>query len=449
MRQVGPHGGLHESVLALAVACLHGVRPARKWPLFGQRTSRALHMSAVKSSHSLFSARSRHEGKEIMKRDKRHRGLLLGVALFVVVVSGGLARAEETPADLSQDELFGVVIGALKAEDSVVRYSAVRVLPMVSDRAVRDRLVEALDDEYVYARHAAIRGLGMLGDERAIGAIGRYMKTHKDSSLDILVAMDALGMIAKPPAIEHIEAMLRRQERPSNYEATQVRSCATYALGRIGTPEAKRVLTTLMNDPAALVRIGAAANLAFLGDEDARSFLHELQEDGEHADYVRHLLHVVSKQSTQRERSRGLLWTLRHHTLNTPKERKRWETKILDTSQPGVHRGFLMTLYAEFVGKDGGPFLSRLLDDSHRSIRIYAAAALLQLGDLSGIPVLQEEFESPADGLAWIVDELEPVADPVKKPLLLLAYHSEDRLARIAAAGQLYRLALEERLSHR
>jgi len=363
---------------------------------------------------------------------------------FLVVVSGGLARAEDTPTGPSQDELFGVVIGALQAEDDYVRRSAARVLHMFSGRPVLDRLVEALSDEDENVAQAALDSLGELGDEGGLPAIERYMRKHQDSSLAMFDVLDALHLIAKPSGVEQVKTMLRYMQDDSTSQADDIRSYATYVLGRIGTAEAKTVLRTLMNDRAVKVRISASGNLAFLGEEDARSSLENLQGDPEHSDYARSLLHVVSKQPSQRERSQGLLWMLRLHDLNTPKIRKGWETKILDTSLPAWHRGSLMGFYAEFIGKDARAFLGRLLQDSDSSIQIYAAGALLRLGDLSAIPVLQEELESPTNGLAWIVDKLEPIDNPVKKPLLLLAYNSHDRLAKVAAAGQLYKLALQD-----
>jgi len=379
-----------------------------------------------------------------MKQWRHCSGLVFRVTLAVVLVSGALTAAEDRRTEPGQDELFDVVLEAFKAEDSRFRLSAVSVLHMFSDRPVLARLVEALSDEDEDIAEAALDSLGYLGDQRALPAIERYMQNHQQSWAAMYHVLDALHLIAKPSAVEQVKTVLTYVQDDSLSQAAGIRGYATFVLGRIGTPEAKTVLRTLMHDRAGPVRIDAAANLAFLGEEDARSSLEKLQEGAEDSDYARRLLHVVSERPSQAERSRGLLWMLRLHQLHTAEIRKWWKQRIVDASLPAWHRGTLIKLYTDFVGKESCPFLETLLESSEEEIPVHAAAALLRLGDPRGVRVLEKALEDEAADLAWIVDALAPIDDPVKRPLLLRAYNSGDPLARIAAAGQLYELALQE-----
>ena len=149
------------------------------------------------------------------------------------------------------------LIGALKGREDL-RAAAAEALGQIDDARAVEPLVDSLKDAGSSVRAAAARALGRLGEPRAVDRLIGCLKDHE--SIVRQAAAGALGQIGDTRAVEPLAAALKGRE--------DSRIAAAVALGEIGGIGAVEPLIGALIDlktcvPAAeaLARIGALAVL--------------------------------------------------------------------------------------------------------------------------------------------------------------------------------------------
>jgi HEAT repeat protein len=151
-----------------------------------------------------------------------------------------------------------VLIGALKHHDSLVRQLAARGLGEIGDARAVEPLIGALRGRED-VRAAAAVGLGQIDDARALEPL---MGSLKDAGSNVrAAAARALGQMGDPRAVDRLIGCLKDHE-------SIVRQAAAGALGEIGDARAVEPLIGLLKSRED-VRAAAAAALGEIGDAQA------------------------------------------------------------------------------------------------------------------------------------------------------------------------------------
>jgi HEAT repeat protein len=150
------------------------------------------------------------------------------------------------------------LIKALDHYDPAVRAGAARVCGRLRLKPAADTLIKAVNDSNADVRHAAMRALGMLGDERAVVALTEQL-TFYGRGEGAWSALDGLARIAHPSSIPVFTARLTDRD-------PHLRRAAAEGLGRAGDKAALSALETgAGNDPADMVRAAMQYALQKLG----------------------------------------------------------------------------------------------------------------------------------------------------------------------------------------
>jgi hypothetical protein len=154
------------------------------------------------------------------------------------------------------------LIGALSADEPLVRRQAVDALGRIGDRRAVEPLIGTLKDQDSLIRGQAVQALGRIKDPQAVTPLVAILNSKEQPSHVRMSAAEALGAIGDPKAVEPlIPALLE--------EHWGVRSRAAQALGRLKDPRAVSPLIDALQDKEAAVRANAAESLAELGDRRA------------------------------------------------------------------------------------------------------------------------------------------------------------------------------------
>ncbi|MCC6613751.1 MAG: HEAT repeat domain-containing protein [Anaerolineae bacterium] len=132
------------------------------------------------------------------------------------------------------------VIEALQDEHALVRESAAEVLSKFNRVEAVPGLVKALKDEEGFVRRAAADALGVLKAEDAVPAL---IEALEDSEHQVRYAVvEALGKIADPAIVRNLAKLLSDTQAPMWAEGRSLSQVVIDALGRIDSPDAKKVL---------------------------------------------------------------------------------------------------------------------------------------------------------------------------------------------------------------
>jgi len=154
------------------------------------------------------------------------------------------------------------LIGALTADDPLVRRQAVDALGRIGDRRAVEPLIGTLKDRDSLIRSQAVQALGRIKDPQAVAPLVAVLNSKEQQSHVRMSAAEALGAIGDPRAVEPLILALRD-------EHWGVRSRAAQALGRLKDPRAVAPLIGALQDKEAAVRANAAESLGEIGDRRA------------------------------------------------------------------------------------------------------------------------------------------------------------------------------------
>ncbi len=213
------------------------------------------------------------------------RGSDRDILTGIFEASGGLARSRRQ----------------LRSPRCCQRLAAVRKLRIMHSRQAVPDLIQALNDRSRVVRHAALRALGEIGDERAYPFLLRALEDPArwsalwaaDSVVAAGAAMTPLllerfaslqdpqtrtiyarlfGLLRDPAAAPQILPLLDAPETP-------LRVAAINALGAIGGAESASRLRALLDDAHWEIRAAAAQALGALMDRESAPLLERLLDD--------------------------------------------------------------------------------------------------------------------------------------------------------------------------
>jgi len=163
-----------------------------------------------------------------------------------------------------------ILVERLKSDDLALRNEAYGALGELKSPWATEILVAGLKNESGEERQQVIRSLGRAGDPAQASKIDRYANTQGL----VFVTIEAIGALGNPESVEAVKPML------SN-ESAEARTYASVALWKLGEKsDAIAVVNELIQDPNPTVRRMLAQQLGSVDDEEARSRLAALAEDG-------------------------------------------------------------------------------------------------------------------------------------------------------------------------
>ncbi len=174
------------------------------------------------------------------------------VRLEAIYALGTIARAPLT------DEQAPLLIKALDHYDPAIRAGAARVAGRLRVAAAGDALIKAINDSSAAVRYAAMRGLGEIGEPRAVQALTEQFAFYRKGQ-GAWSALDALARIAHESSVPLFRTHLTDKD-------PFVRRAAAEGLARAGDATALAALEVgAGNDSAEMVRAAMAFALQKLG----------------------------------------------------------------------------------------------------------------------------------------------------------------------------------------
>jgi HEAT repeat protein len=175
--------------------------------------------------------------------------------------------AATIPKDGLSADAEGLLLKALDHYDPVVRAGAARLAGRSAVKAAANELIKLVSDSNADVRYAAMRALGMLRDQRVVGALNEQLKFYGKGE-GAWSALDALARIAHPSSAAVFSERLADRD-------PYLRRAAAEGLGRLGDPASVSGLETgAGTDPSPMVRAAMAYALQKLG----RNYLPRLIE---------------------------------------------------------------------------------------------------------------------------------------------------------------------------
>jgi HEAT repeat protein len=182
------------------------------------------------------------------------------VRLEAIYATGIIAK---TP--LAADQTARL-IKALDHYDPAIRAGAARVIGRLKVAEAGDALIKAVNDSKADVRYAAMRALGAIREQRAVGALTEQL-TYYNKGEGAWSALEALAKIASPASIPIFRERLQDRD-------AYIRRAATEGLGRAGdTASIEALEKNTTTDDAAMVRLATAFALQKLGRNYAARIL--------------------------------------------------------------------------------------------------------------------------------------------------------------------------------
>ncbi len=178
-------------------------------------------------------------------------GLVAGadavVALEAVKLAGRLKLQQAVPA----------MAQALGHEETAIRVAAVQALSDFATPAALQGLEQALDDADREVRLTAVRVLMQHRHRGALAKVTAAVQGESVRAADLTEKMaffEAYGALVGEQGVEALDGLLNSGGFLKRKEEPETRACAALALGRIGTPSARRALERASGSKVALVR---------------------------------------------------------------------------------------------------------------------------------------------------------------------------------------------------
>jgi hypothetical protein len=149
---------------------------------------------------------------------------------------------------------LGAILGKGSAQ---VKRAAVDALAAIGSAGAMQQLERAIEDPDRDVRVAAVRVMATQGHRGAFPAIAAAIsgKSLKDADLtERTVFFEAYGSLAGAAGLATLEPMIQTGGFMRRKQDPQIRACAAMAIGKIGTPEARKLLQKAGSDKDPLVR---------------------------------------------------------------------------------------------------------------------------------------------------------------------------------------------------
>jgi HEAT repeat protein len=157
-----------------------------------------------------------------------------------------------------RDEDATRLIAALDHDDAAIRAGAARVVGRLQVKSAGDKLIKALNDSSPQVRYSAMRALGEIREERAIGALTDQLKYYSKGE-GAWSALDALARIGHASSVPLFKSRLSDKDE-------YLRRAAAEGLGRTGdTTEIATLQTGATTDPSPMARAAMTFAMQRLG----------------------------------------------------------------------------------------------------------------------------------------------------------------------------------------
>jgi HEAT repeat protein len=186
-------------------------------------------------------------------------------ALLDAGPSDALVPAISLASRLGLSNLVPVIVARLKDGDEAVRMSAVRALGEFGTPTAVGAIETALGDPERGVRQIALSALVNRGGSGGmVPQLERLLFT--DANVDWerserRAMFEAYGRLAGEPAIPRLRSLLEPRGLLRRREPAEVRACVLYALGKVGTFDARLLVDRCTSDRDAVVRSAANAVL--------------------------------------------------------------------------------------------------------------------------------------------------------------------------------------------
>lgn len=173
---------------------------------------------------------------------------LLKRALVLEITAQERVRILEVIDTITRD-LKNELAFVLSDEDPEVRKAAFGLAERINDGYVVELLLGCARNQDTDLAAAAIKSLGRLGIQSAVGELISLLNSTKEEKLRI-ACCQALGQIGDPAGMEPLAKMLtpNRLLSLSKRRSTRVRAAAAFALANISHPKAAEVLGRFVQD---------------------------------------------------------------------------------------------------------------------------------------------------------------------------------------------------------
>ena len=174
------------------------------------------------------------------------------VRIEAIYTMGTIARAPLSAAAEQQ------LVKALDHYDAAVRTAAARVAGRLAVKGTFDSLLKAVNDSNAEVRYAAMRSLGMLGDDRAVATLTEQLKFYGKGE-GAWSALDGLARLAHASTVSLFTARLSDKD-------PYLRRAAAEGLGRAGDKTSLAALESgAGTDASGMVRAAMQYALQKLG----------------------------------------------------------------------------------------------------------------------------------------------------------------------------------------
>ncbi len=149
---------------------------------------------------------------------------------------------------------LGLLVGGGSPQ---VKRAAVDALAVIGTTGAMQQLERAIDDPDRDVRVNAVRAMASQNYRGAFAAVEAAVtgKTLKEADLtEKTVFFEAFGILAGESGLATLEPMLQTKGFMKRKQDPQTRACVAMALGKIGTPQAKKILQNAASDKDPLVR---------------------------------------------------------------------------------------------------------------------------------------------------------------------------------------------------
>jgi hypothetical protein len=149
-------------------------------------------------------------------------------------------------------------------KEAVVRLAAVEALAAIGSPGALTALERGVDDADRAVRYAAVSAVmatGSRGALRRLEAVVQGRGPHELERAERRHFFEAYAVVAGPASLTALADLLEPKGLFKRKVSSETRTCAAYAIARLGTPEAKAVLEGILNDKDLPVRNAAARAL--------------------------------------------------------------------------------------------------------------------------------------------------------------------------------------------
>jgi HEAT repeat protein len=185
----------------------------------------------------------------------------------------GLVGADDAPVALGAARLSGQlqladaashIASLYRRADAAGRRVAIEALVQVKSSIAMAAAQEAHEDEDREVRIAAARGLAGARYQPARARLDALIQSRVLREADLteqIAFFEAFGAVANAESVKMLDRLLNGR-RLLGRERPEIRACAAMALGKVGTPEARRVLEESAQDAHPMVRSAVTKALA-------------------------------------------------------------------------------------------------------------------------------------------------------------------------------------------